>query len=277
MSRIPITLTCLAVLFATNSVHADEPPTQAKMQQNVAKYLLESSQESVAETIDRIWENNGGSNVSRVVGEGDAVADQISRKLTVDAPNNVMSMSWELDGFSNPTAEELSNVADVVINANEGILGNYAQPLKDAFYIGEPQGDDVFSAPVGLTMPVDELLYRAGYNHEHSLDGIPFPFTQSHCITLAAFCFHKCLFRDAVAIAQHGLRFGANSTLLFIRGASELGLGDKTAALSTIETLRTAVGNLEMQYNVIAGPIKIRFWIALRDQSVPSDQALTQR
>ena len=276
MSRIPITVTCLAVLFATNPIHADEPPTQAEVQQNVAKYLLESSQQSLAETIETIWVNNGGSNVNRVVGEGEVVAEQISRKLTVDAPNNMIS--WELNGFRNPTPTEVSNVADVVINANEGILGNYAQSLKDAFSIRESQRYDVFSTPVGLSMPVDELLYRAGHNHQHSLDGIPFPFTQSRCITLAAFCFHKCLFQDAVAIAQHGLRFGPNSTLLFIRGASELGQGDKTAALSTIKTLRATAGDLKQNdVNVISGPIKVRFLIALRDQSVPSNQALTQR
>jgi hypothetical protein len=75
--------------------------------------------------------------------------------------------------------------------------------------------------PANLTMPEGELLNALGYYPRHC-----FIYSQQNCFELALACYRRCMFADAVAIANHGLRHGHHSPLLLIRSAAQIAAGD---------------------------------------------------
>ena len=126
---------------------------------------------------------------------------------------------------------------------------------------------DPFTVPDGLSMSVDSLLQILGQNHDCQLCGVPFPFTVGSCESLGGEAFRKGLYQDAIAIANHGMTQKKTPTLLYIRGVSELAIGESHACVMTMRELipihppTTPTQELSSR---VGGPIAVRFLIGFR-------------
>lgn len=283
MSRLSFAVVS-AVLFLGGTIRADEaaavlPAQNQDFRKRISQYLVETPPESLTLVIKDIWEKNGGETVARTPETGKQVADSIAAGVDIDFQSG--QMSWAIKGFSNTNPNDRENLANVLLNAcvEEMVADNdKAQILKQKFEIRVPSGngddDDMsndqypFIVPEGLSMPVDCLLALLGHNANHGLDGVPFPFSVDECVWLAEECFKKRLYIDAVAIATHGIRFEKRPSLIYIRGASQLGLGQADLAAASLRELssmqQTSSSKQVHELSRINDAIVVRFLLAYR-------------
>lgn len=219
-----------------------------------------------------------------------AAGTDVSLQITAtDGDGDPLSYSADglPDGLSISNSGLISGQAtatgsyNVTVTVSDGYPGGVAT-IVFIWVISEPvlpppSGYDPFEVPEGLSMPVDSLLACLGYNSDHRMDGVPFPFTVEMCVRLAEGCYKRGLYMDARAIAEHGLKTQRIPALFYIRGASELALGDSVSALRSIKDLLPIHPRSASTQSLanISGPISVRFIIALRAVREEPEMAAT--
>lgn len=96
-----------------------------------------------------------------------------------------------------------------------------------------------FDVPRGLSMPHTELLWRLGYR-PYANSEVSFAYVPRVCHEMATRAIRLHLYSDAVALANHGLRYytEGDSILLYLRAYAEIRQGKHTEALDTVRELK---------------------------------------
>ncbi|MFN3161271.1 MAG: hypothetical protein ACE37I_18310 [Rubinisphaera brasiliensis] len=122
-----------------------------------------------------------------------------------------------------------------------------------------------FKVPEGLTMDAPHLLGILGYGGHPCASSDCFPFTADQCLELAIQCIGAGLYKDAIALADHGLTLKDYQVLYYVRGVAELAAGDCDASAKSARALLSATPSTHLPYVMerLAGPTSGRFRIAL--------------
>ncbi len=128
--------------------------------------------------------------------------------------------------------ESSNNWAKVDFNSIE------AQTEPDRPKSMEPNPFDI---PEDLSTPHKILLFKLGYLAS-SDSSLSVAFTPAICQEMAISAIRYGLYRDAIALANHGLKYHpvSDPAFLYLRGYCEIGLGPREDATKTIKELKSA-------------------------------------
>ncbi|QDT36726.1 outer membrane protein assembly factor BamD [Stratiformator vulcanicus] len=135
-----------------------------------------------------------------------------------------------------------------------------SQPLA-ADTSAEPSytgGINPFTPPDGMATPIDSLLCRTGQGAVKC-----FVFSPRNCFDLAAACYRRGLYQDAIALLDRALQYGPNAGYFYLRGMAEMQIGECDAAgesaQGVAQSLRAGnIGGLDRIGERFNGPVAIQ-------------------
>jgi len=164
-----------------------------------------------------------------------------------------------------PNYDEAAPRPDARMQTNPIFPGSESAVDVDSVLPPEPELFNPFKTPEGLTMDYRHLLGILGYGVHPSVSPDCFPFTADQCLELAIQCIDAGLYKDAIALADHGLTLKDYQVLYYVRGVAELAQGDCEASVKSAHALYRATPSTHLRYVIerLAGPVSGRFRIAL--------------
>ena len=228
----------------------------------LAGYLMETPPASKKELFERIW--------AGYPERSSADAAEIANGIEGDLSG--LKVTWKIKGFEGESEQDRRLLAELIVDGyfnSTGLNETQVQTLKDEFrilFVSQPESLSVLSPPPGLSIPADNLLEIFGYNGHQKLNGVPFAWTPNMCMELAVRTYRLGYCHDAIAIANHGLRYGKDASLLYVRGVAELRAGDSVACLSTMKELIVVHPSSKrtQELAIINDPVVFRFLTAFQ-------------
>lgn len=161
--------------------------------------------------------------------------------------------------------EEAAPTPDAATQPNTAFPSPGQPADVDTVLPPEPEMFNPFKVPEGLTMDYRHLLGVLGYGVHPCVSPDCFPFTADQCLELAIQCIDAGLYKDAIALTDHGLTLKDYQVLYYVRGVAELAIGDCEASVKSAHALYTATPSTHLPYVIerLAGPTSGRFRIAL--------------